>query len=124
MTRIKALLLAAALPAGLLAATAPPAHADWPPVGPFYVERTGGIGVAQRDGPAQDTVTGYGVPEGAAVYLICWSYGDRVGSNGNSLWWLTSGNARWVADHWLSTPIPNGRPTLTGNCAGADEDPN
>jgi hypothetical protein len=122
---VKALLLAAALPVGLLAATATPAHANWPPEGPFYVQGTGGIGVADRNGPWQWATTGsYGVPEGAAVYLICWSYGDRVGANGNSLWWMTNGSPNWVADHWLSTPVPNGLPTITGPCPGADLDPN
>ncbi|TQM65056.1 hypothetical protein [Humibacillus xanthopallidus] len=123
-------LAAGALAAGaILAASAAPAQAanaccwqvDW--------GRTGGTGVAYRNAPAISAKTGaYGLPAGATVGLWCWSYGDRVGPNGNSLWWhIDAFDGRgdfWVADHYLTTPAPNGRPTLTGNCPGADETPN
>lgn len=75
----------------------------------WYVDgpRTSYIGVAERNAPYLWARTGrFGLAAGARVGLWCWSYGDRVGPNGNSLWWaIDAFDGRgdfWVADHLVS----------------------
>lgn len=121
----------AAVAGASLVALAPAQQASAETAYQYRISYTSGMGVADRYAPSQDARTGLpGIPEGKLVSLVCWSYGERVGSNGNSLWWLLTplgGNhSVWVSDHWLNTPVPYGRPNIpgTGNCPGADETPN
>ncbi|MEO5663516.1 MAG: M23 family metallopeptidase [Nocardioides sp.] len=100
---IKRVGLATALGALLLAPLVPsPAQAALT----VAVINTDGQGVASRYAPQISATNGYGAPAGASLVANCWTRGDAVGPNNNTLWWSVAyaGRQFYVADRYLSTP--------------------
>lgn len=71
----------------------------------WQVINDGGVGVRARSEPRIADNDGYGVASGATVSASCWTRGDAVGPNGNTIWWwITSPKAMYIADYYVSSP--------------------
>lgn len=89
------------------------------------IARTGGIGVAARNAPADAARVGPGAPEGAWVNTRCQTWGDPVGPRANRLWWLIDYGGRqfFVADRYLTTPNVANVPVPGEPWCGAPQTP-